>query len=126
MKPLDALARRVRGRRAHLIVRRVDPWSVFVMTLLLSLFLAVMTVIGAFVLYAILNALGIPETINKTANDVQGGGDVLTSGRFMGAAALIAAANVVFLTALATLGAVLYNLCASFAGGLEITLAESE
>jgi hypothetical protein len=99
---------------------------VFVMSLLLSLFLAVMTVVGAFVLYQVLSALGVPESINKTANDVQGGGAVITSGRFMGVAALIAAANVVFLTVLATLGAVLYNLCASFAGGVEVTLAESE
>lgn len=108
------------------MVRHIDPWSVFVMTLLLSLFLAVMTVIGAFVLYQVLNLLGVPSSINKTANDVRGGGAVLTSGRFMGFAALIAAANVVFLTVLATIGAVLYNLCATFAGGVEVTLAETE
>jgi len=117
---------RLKGHRARLTVRRIDPWSVFVMSLLLSMLLAVVTVVAAFVLYRLLDGLGVPESINKTANDVQGGGDVLTSARFMGVAALVAAANVVLLTALATLGAVLYNLCATFAGGLEITFAEDE
>ncbi len=118
--------RPIRGRRAHLVLRRFDPWSVFVMSLLLSLFLAVVTIAAAFVLYSVLDALGVPESINRTATDVQGGGDVLTSGRFIGIASLIAAANVVLLTAFATLGAVLYNLCSTFAGGLELTLVEKD
>ena len=119
-------SRPLKNRRAHLTLRRVDPWSVFVMSLLLSLFLALVTIIAAVVLYAVLDQLGVPRSINKTANDVQGGGDILTRGRFLGGAALIAAANVVLLTALATLSAVLYNICATFAGGLELTLAERE
>ena len=39
-------------------------------------------------------------------------------------AGVIAVVDVIMLTALATLAAVLYNLCASFTGGLEVTLAE--
>ena len=98
----------------------------FVTSLLLSLFLAVVTIVAAFVLYAVLDKLGIPRSINKTASDVQGGGDVLTRSRFLGGATLLAALNVVLLTALATLGALLYNVCATFTGGLEVTLAERE
>lgn len=107
-------------------MRRLDPWSVFVTSLLLSLFLAVVTIVAAFVLYAALDNLGVPKSINKTASDVQGGADVLTRGRFMGGAALLAAIDVVLLTAFATLGALLYNVCATFTGGLEVTLAERD
>ena len=57
---------------------------------------------------------------------MKGNGDVITFGRFVGLAALVAAANVVFLTAMATLGAVVYNFCATFAGGIDVTLAEGE
>ncbi len=39
---------------------------------------------------------------------------------------LLAAVNVVLLTLLATLSALLYNLCASFTGGIELTLGERD
>jgi hypothetical protein len=119
-------ARPVRTRRARLTLRRVDPWSVFVMSLLLSLFLAVVTIVAAVVLYAVMDGLGIPASINKAVTDVQGGGAVLTRGRFLGGAALLAAVNVVLLTAFATLGSLLYNVTATFTGGLEVTLAERD
>ena len=118
--------RPVKSRRARLTLRRLDPWSVFVMSLLLSLFLAVVTIVAAVVLYTVMDQLGIPKSINKAVTDVQGGSDVLTRGRFIGGAALLAAADVVLLTAFATLGSLLYNLTASFTGGLEVTLAERD
>ena len=38
---------------------------------------------------------------------------------------LIGAVNVVLFTALATLGAFIYNVCADLVGGVELTLAEN-
>lgn len=96
------------------------------MSLLLSLFLAVVTVVASVVLYGVLDRLGIPQSINKTQSEIQGGEGALTQGRFVGGAALIAAVDIVLLTAFATLGSMLYNLCASFTGGLEVTLAERD
>lgn len=125
-RPPLAAGRPVKGRKARLALRRLDPWSVFVMSLLLSLFLAVITIVAAFVLYGILSAIGVPHSINKGVTEVKGGSAVLTQGRFVGVAALIAAVNVVLLTALGTLGSLLYNVCASFTGGLEVTLAERD
>lgn len=127
--PRQPLARPVapaRGRRAKLAVRRLDPWSVFVVSLLLSLFLAVVTIVAAFVLYVVLSVLGVPDSVNKAVTDVNGGGPLLTQGRFVGIGALVAAANVVLITALATLSAMIYNVCATFTGGIEVTLAERE
>jgi hypothetical protein len=115
-----------RNRRARLAIRRLDPWSVFVMSLILSLFLAVVTIVAGFVLWFVLDKLGVPASINKSYRDVQGGTALLTQGRFVGGSALLAAANVVLLTAFATLGSLLYNLAATFAGGLELTLAEQD
>jgi len=124
--PLQASTRPVRGRKARLTLRRVDPWSAFVMSLMLSLFLAVVTIVASLVLYAALSVLGVPDSINESVSGFRGDGDLLTKGRFVGFGALIAAANVVLLTAMATLGAMLYNVCATFMGGVEITLAERE
>ena len=98
----------------------------FVVSLLMSLFLAVVTIVAALVLYAVLAALGVPESINKAVTDVNGNGPLLTKGRFVGFGALIAAANVVLLTCLGTLSALIYNICATFTGGIELTLAERE
>ena len=123
--PLQA-SRPARGRKARLALRRLDPWSVFVTSLMLSLFLAVVTVVAAFVLYQVLGAAGVTDSINKGVTDVKGGADPLTQGRFLGGAALLAAVNVVLLTALATLSSLLYNLVATFTGGLELTLAERD
>jgi hypothetical protein len=44
----------------------------------------------------------------------------------MSATAVVAAIDVVLLTALATLGAFLYNLCAALTGGIEVTLGDRE
>ena len=115
-----------RGRRAKLAVKRFDPWSVFVTSLVLSLLLGVITIIAAFLLYAVLSALGVPDSINTNIGDITKSQSILTQGKFVGVAALIAAANVVFLTALATIAAMLYNVVATFTGGLELTLSERD
>jgi len=99
---------------------------VFVTTLLLSLFLAVVTIVAALVLYTLLDVFGVPASINKAVSDVQGSSALLTRGRFLGFGALLAAVNVVLLTALGTVGAMLYNVCATFTGGLEMTFAERD
>ncbi len=44
----------------------------------------------------------------------------------IGGAALLGLVNVVLFTALATLGAFIYNVCADLVGGIELTLAEKE
>lgn len=115
-----------RGRKAKLAVKRLDPWSVFVTSLVLSLLLGVITIIAAFVLYAALSALGVPSSINTNIGDITKNQNILTQGKFVGIAALIAAANVLLLTALATIGAMLYNVVATFTGGLELTLSERD
>jgi hypothetical protein len=115
-----------RGRRAKLAVKRLDPWSVFVTSLMLSLLLAVVTIVAAFILYALLSAMGVPDSINGSYHDLTKKSEILTRGKFLGVAALIAGANVLFLTALATIGSMLYNLVATFTGGLELTLSERD
>jgi hypothetical protein len=44
----------------------------------------------------------------------------------VGGSALLGAVIVVLLTALATLGAFIYNVCADLVGGIELTLAEKD
>ncbi len=111
-------------------LRRIDPWSVFVFSLVASVFVGIALVVAVAVLYAVLGSLGVTESLNQLYAEVTGGSletdALLTTGRIVGGAAVLAAVNVVFLTLLATLGALLFNLCASFTGGLELTFGERD
>ncbi len=96
------------------------------LSLLVSLFLGVVTIVAGVVLYNVLDQLGVLKSVNTAVTDVRGGAPPLTSSRFIGLAALLAAVNVVLITGFAVFGALLYNVCASFTGGIEVTLAEGD
>lgn len=102
----------------------------FVLSLVGSVFLGIALVVAAAALYAVIDSLGVTESLNQLFAEVTGTTaaiePLLTAGRVVGTAAVLAAANVVLLTLLATLGALLYNLCASFTGGLELTFGERD
>jgi hypothetical protein len=119
-----------RSRRARLSLRRIDPWSVFVFTLVASVFVGIALVVAVAVLFSVLSSLGVVGSINELFAEVTGGlqesGPLLTLRRIVTGAAVLAALNIVFLTLLATLSALLYNLCASFTGGIELTLGEHD
>lgn len=122
-----------RARRARLVLQRVDPWSVFLFTLVVSICLGVILLVAVAALYAVLSSLGVLSSVNEVLGEVLGGSGpdavvepYITAGRVLGGAAVLAAVDVVLLTALATLGALLYNLCASLTGGVEVVLGEHE
>jgi hypothetical protein len=129
-----AAAGRKPPRRARLRLTRVDPWSVMKTAALLSVALGIVTVVSVGIIWAVLGAAGVWESINSTVADVVGteetsGFDVrdyVGTSRIIGFATLVSAINVVLLTAIATLGAFLYNMAAALLGGIELTLAEDE
>ena len=119
-------------RRASLQVKRVDPWSVLKLALVLSVALFFVWLVAIGVLYGVLHGMGVWDKINNTANDLlQGGAEstgdpLISAGRVFGVAAVIGAVNIVLFTALATVSAFVYNVSADLAGGLELTLSERE
>jgi len=119
-----------RTRRARLALRRIDPWSVFVFSLVAAIFLGIALVVAVAALFAVLGSLGVTGSLNELVAEVPGGNattePLLTGSRIVGGAAVLAAVNVVLLTLLATLGALLYNVCSSFTGGLELTFGERD
>ncbi|MCU1691768.1 MAG: hypothetical protein JWM64_859 [Frankiales bacterium] len=130
--PRSAATSGTRARRARLRLKRIDPWSVFVLSLIVSAFLAVVIVVAVVVLYSVLQAAGVPDSINTSLAELTRKpgeaepGPFLSAGRAITVAVVLALVDVVLVTALATLSAVLYNLCAGFTGGLEVTLAEHD
>jgi hypothetical protein len=118
-------------RRARLFVKRIDPWSVMKFSFAVSLVLFIASVVATAILYMVLGALGVWDSLNETISTVTAGQDgtsginlAITAKMVIGGSALLGAVNMVLFTALATLGAFIYNVCADLVGGIELTLAE--
>src|SRR5207237_9184084 len=62
--------RPARARRAKLVVRRIDPWSVLKFTLLFSLCLCIVFVVAVTALYFALDALGVFHSINDALSGI--------------------------------------------------------
>jgi transmembrane protein DUF3566 len=120
-------------RRARLNLKRIDPWSVMKFSFAVSVVLFIVIVVATSVLYLALDAMGVWGTVNSSLGDLvnaSGGtansGFRITAWGVIGTSMLVAAVNVVLFTALATLGAFIYNVCADLVGGIELTLAERD
>jgi hypothetical protein len=117
-------------RTARLTIASVDPWSVLKLSFLLSVALGIATVISAVVLWSVLNGMGVFAQINDVLSDISGTGDefdvfnYVGFGRIVSLSTVIGVVNVVLITALATIGAFLYNLGAGLVGGLHVTLSD--
>lgn len=126
-------ARRPRQtRRAKLRLTRVDPWSVTKTSFLLSIAFGIMCVVAVFLVFSVMSAAGLWDKVNETIQQVvnQDPADqfdikeYVAISRVMGLTMLISVIDVVLITALATLGAFIYNMSAAMLGGVEVTLAE--
>ncbi|WP_030440877.1 DUF3566 domain-containing protein [Actinoplanes subtropicus] len=123
-------------RRARLNLKRIDPWSVMKFSFAVSVVLFIVVVVATSVLYLALDAMGVWSEVNNSLKELvsaSGGADASSSGGLritawgvIGTSMLIGAVNVVLFTALATLGAFIYNVCADLVGGVELTLAERD
>lgn len=117
-------------RRVRVLVSRVDPWSALKIGFLLSIALGIMLVVAVYVLWGALNALGVfalaNEWVMQLFDDTQEL-DLLQFfelNKWMSAAVLIGVVNVVLFTALATIGAFLYNTISKVVGGFYVTLTD--
>ena len=119
-------------RRARLRLTRIDPWSVMKTSFLLSIAFGVVAIVSVLMVWSVLDAAGVWDSIDTSVRDILGGDtaddfnveNYVGTSRVVGFTMLIAVVDVVLLTAIATLGAFLYNMAAALLGGIEVTLAE--
>nr|WP_282442677.1 MULTISPECIES: DUF3566 domain-containing protein [unclassified Micrococcus] len=113
------------------MLSRIDPWSVLKLAFLLSVALGILTVVASVALYSLADVTGVFEKVNGILGTVLG----VEAGRFTvqslaplstvtSLATVLSVLNVILLTALATVFALLYNLCASLVGGIGVTLTD--
>lgn len=124
-------------RKAHLVLRRIEPWSAMKFSFVVSLVCFVVLFVAVAVLYGVLSALGVFDSLVDLVNQLGKGENGQNSipidiaswfepVRILGYTALIGAVNVVLITALSTLGAVIYNIASDLVGGVEVTFSEAE
>ena len=114
------------------MVSRVDPFSVMKVGFLVSVALGIALVVMTAVMWVLLSAMGVFDSVNELAGQIIGDGsgeefdvmDFLGFGRVVSLSIVIAVVDVFLLTAIATLGAFLYNIVASLVGGLHLTLTD--
>ena len=118
-------------RQAALQLRRLDPWSVLKLALVLAVVLFFIWLVAVGVLYGVLDGMGVWDRLNGTYADLvsgeaQTGSTLISAGRVFGLAAVIGAINSLLFAVAVTVGAFVYNVSADLVGGIEVTLSERD
>jgi len=117
-------------RRVRLAISRIDPWSVMKLSFLLSVAFGILLVVAIAVVWFTLNRLHVFTSIDDLVKQITGTEnsiDILQYVEFkrvISGGTLIAVIDVFLLTALATIGAFLYNIVAALVGGLHVTMTD--
>jgi len=120
-----------RPRQAALQLKRLDPWSVLKLALVLAVVIFFIWMVAVGVLYGVLDGMGVWDRLNGTYNDLvsgetQSGSALISAGRVFGIAAVIGAINSLLFAVAMTIGAFVYNVSADLVGGVEVTLSERD
>ncbi len=127
-------AAQVAGRRADLVVARLEPWSVMKFSFLMSLVAWVVLFVAVAFLYFTLSSLGVFTSIEHTLSSVTSSNNSsgmnlnhwFSASRILGYTMLLGAVNIILITALCTVGSMIYNLVTHLGGGIEVTLRETD
>ncbi len=122
------------ARRADLVIARLEPWSVMKFSFLMSLVAWVVLFVAVAFLYFVLSSLGVFTSIQHTLSSVTSSSGSagtnlnhwFSASRVLGYTMLLGAVNIVLITALSTVGAMIYNLVTHLGGGIEVTLRETD
>jgi hypothetical protein len=121
-------------RQAMLTLARVEPWSVMKFSFVASVVAFIILFVAVAVLYMVLSALGVFDSLQHTVSSItssqsDSGTNIshwFSASLILGYTAMLGALNIVLITAMATVGSVIYNLIAKTIGGIEVTLRETD
>ena len=119
-EPKGPAAKQVRLKLVY-----IDFMSALKMSFLLGLAQFIVVVIGTFLLYLVFVQTGIFTTANSVAGEVLGNNSfdinsIASMGKTVGAAAAVGVVNMIVITVLGAICAVLYNAAAKITGGLSV------
>jgi hypothetical protein len=110
-------------RRVRRIVRKIDPWTVLKVSVVLNAIGALVFVLGTWVVWSMSLQRGIPDRFVEIFESL-----TLTftpdGELYFRVIVMFAIVGAIVMTGLMTLGAVMYNLVSDMVGGIEITVLE--
>lgn len=119
-----------RARRMSLSLVRVDAWSVAKVTFLLSVAGGIIQVIAAGLVWLFLNMIGVfdqvTQIVSSTGLDSNGFNlaDVFSLPTVLSAVTIFSIVEIVIITILSAIIALLYNVVGSLVGGIHVTLGD--
>ncbi len=122
MKETLRKAQRPIGKQVRLRLVYVDYWSVLKLGFLIGVVLGVVQLVAATLIYILLFITGLLASVASLISDVSGG--ALDVGMLVSLPSVLlfivisSALNVVVLSALAAVGAVIYNIAVRISGGV--------
>ena len=116
-------------RRVDLAIARIDAWTVMKVSFLLSVAFGIAIVIATIVLWFMLDAMHVFSTLESFLQEIGAGKftellEYVRLPRTIAYATIVGVINVVLMTAISTLGAMLYNVVASLVGGVKGSLMD--
>lgn len=120
-------------RKVKLTVSRVDPFSVMKISFMLSVAIGVAGVVVVAALWLMLSSMGVFSAINDSMNELQAGRapdqrisviEFLGFGRVLSLSVVLGVLDVILMTAIATVTALIYNICSALVGGMHVTLTD--
>ncbi|RFA23451.1 DUF3566 domain-containing protein [Subtercola boreus] len=117
-------SRPAQTKQVRLRLVYIDFWSILKLSFLWSIILGIITVVAAFLIWSLLNQTGVFDSVNKVLTEIAGTGSnfdinsFASLGQVMGFAIIVAILDVIVITALGAIAAVLYNLTVKITGGV--------
>ncbi|MDF2420107.1 DUF3566 domain-containing protein [Trueperella pyogenes] len=116
-------------RRVRMTISRVDPLSALKLSFLVSVGVGIMIVVAAILLWFTLDAMHVWARIEELLVTLNSApllelGQFMQFGRVVSFAVVVGVIEVVLMTALGTITALLYNVVAMLVGGLYITVTD--
>jgi hypothetical protein len=118
-------------KQVRLKLRSIEVMSAVKVGFLVSIALAISTIVGSILLWAVLASSGVFSSVGGLLSSIfgEGSGFSLESefsfANVVGTAATISLLNIVFATALSAIWAVLFNIIARLVGGVSVTFTNN-
>jgi hypothetical protein len=115
-----------RVRRVNRVVRDIDPWSVFKVTLVFHLALYVMVLISSILIWNVANATGTVDNMERFMESFGWDTFRFDGGQIFHNLWILGLFFVFLLTGLAVVMAAVFNLIADLVGGVRVSVLEEE
>lgn len=111
------------SKQVRLKLVYIDFWSTVKLSFLAGICLAIIAIVGTFLVWTVLDRTGIFDQVNSLFKDMSGPGGtnlkaVLGLTQVMGFSLVVAVLDIIVVTALGAVFALLYNLSVKITGGL--------